>query len=209
HVELAVAHVGVGHPAAYVVVDGELRVPVAEVEHLAVLAHSGGTGLGNLEAPGELELAPPAGGNGVCEPDLHHGVGDGVARPTSLLDEWLAARANLGKPHARGQFLASVADHAGCVEVLTKVDVNALERVRRVVDVGGPRVTVQRGRRRGERRFDLVGGRVRPVVGSRRAGLRARTGFDGAVKARIGDDGVGAGALRLRKSGLRGPWMRL
>src|SRR5690606_27579940 len=91
HVELAVAHVGLGHPAAYVVVDGELRVPVSEVEHLAVLAHSGGTGLGNLEAPGELELAPPAGGNGVCEPDLHHGVGDGVARPTSLLDEWLAA----------------------------------------------------------------------------------------------------------------------
>ena len=46
-VELALAEVGLGVPAAHVVVDGDARIPLGELVQRAVAAHAVGAVLGN------------------------------------------------------------------------------------------------------------------------------------------------------------------
>ena len=201
HVKLPVAHILIGLPAVDIVVDGHLRIPVGQVEHLAVLAHARRAPFRYLEAPCEREFGGAAGRERLGQDDLHERPARAVAGLASggAFLQHLAAGLDLRNLHAAGDGHESVPHRILFVEVLTQVDQHEAKLVGRVVVVADGFGPVEHLGFRRQRHLNGVVCRVGPVGGAGFAGGGAGSLLDGPLELRRRHHRVGNRAARLRR----------
>ena len=203
HVVLAHAEVGVGVPAVDVVVDGDGRVPVAEVVHLAVGPLAVRPGVrGDRVRPAEGDLGGGPRRQRLHQPDRHDGAEHGV-RPR--LDGAAVRARRLGpgdvavvgavdgerrQRQAAGDGDGPVPGHARRVDVLAQLEHQELEGVRGLVGVRDGPGPAQHGGLGVEPGVEVVVGPVLPVGGARRAGGGPGPLGHGALERRRRRDGV-------------------
>src|SRR5690606_10448179 len=207
HVELGVGEVGIGLPSGDAVVDGELRVPVAEVEDLAVLAHARRAERRDGERPGELEVHAAAGRDGLGQRDVEDGAVDLVAGRLARLPhlERAAVGGDALELDALGDGDHAVAHRVRPVRVLVEVHGDAGQRVGRAVVVADGAAAAEAGGCGVELRLDAVVRVLLPVVRPGPPGAGGRAVFGRAPERRRLEDGVGARPCRhLRERRVRG-----
>ncbi len=199
HVKFAAAHVRVGGPSVDVVIDGDLGIPVTEEEHLAVLSHARGAGLGYFEVPRKGQRYIAAGQERGGEWKVQTRPIEAVARfiARGSFGDGRIVEPHVGEHHATGEFLRPVSDDAGLVEILPQMDDDLPQGIGRVVVIPDGLVAAKLLCLGGECGADRVFGRVRPVIRPRRAGRRACTVCDGFFERWRRNDGIGAGPVRL------------
>ena len=209
HVELGVAHVLLGNPTSNVFPHGELRIPVAEVEHVKAVVslpdHAdargrGSTRTGHPELPIQGERAFLTGCDALGQsPNMHHRAGHAVRAPAEIL----AVELHLADRHSAGDLDVPVAERSRLVEVLPQVHLEVGHGPGRPVDVGHLDVTLDNRLLRDQLRPDLVARVVGPVLRTRRTVVRPRPTGDRVLPLCPLRDRIRDGPLDLRENATR------
>ncbi len=219
HVELRGEHVRVGHPAADIIVDRDLRIPVAheiDVVPLSALA-SIGRRLRRHVGPGQLQPRAVVRDERSSQRDPHHGAVDDVPAGRGVCSagagdgfggdtrgrgvHQVAGDEDRAQGDAAGDFGFLVAGTAGREDILAEVDRDLPDRVGRVIEVGDALVAGNAVGGDVEAAFDRVSRVLDPVVFARGAGARASAAVHRAGELRDLVDRPGHRAAAGRRHG--------
>ena len=168
-IELGPADEGVAKPAADVVVEGHLRIPVGEEEEviLAVAHALARAGLRNGKGPRHLDLGGGAGRQGLVRLHQEQRLLDDVARrPARLVFQHLAVDRHPVQADAAGDLGRFVTDGSLGVHVLRQFQAEGAERIGRMVGVANASEAFEAFGFGEEARFQRVPGLLLPVVRS-------------------------------------------
>ena len=186
HVELRLEEIRIRHPPVHIVVDRDLRVPVAhEVEMIIASLATIGRRKWRDERPREIECGAAVRHERRGERHPHHRPVHDVAGATLLrgrriiarrqFDERGTIRDDARERHPIGERSHIPARTLGAEHVLAQIDGESRERIRRVVDVDDALGARECVRRRVDRRIDRVACVLHPVAWPRLAGARTST----------------------------------